>query len=145
MGGGQSGDGVTAASTAAGGGSFDTAYSLFANAKGNAFNDGNVIPFARGGVVNQPTLFNMGLMGEAGPEAVMPLARGADGKLGVKASGSSGGDTYSITIQVNADTGASKATGDMGNNGAALAGQLESAVMDVLLKQKRPGGMLAAA
>lgn len=57
------------------------------NARGNAFHGGNVIPFARGGVVDRPTLFPMangaGLMGEAGPEAVMPLRRAADGKLGV--------------------------------------------------------------
>jgi lambda family phage tail tape measure protein len=52
----------------------------------------NVIPFARGGVVGSPTLFPMtgnrtGLMGEAGPEAIMPLKRGRDGKLGVQAEG----------------------------------------------------------
>jgi lambda family phage tail tape measure protein len=50
-----------------------------------------VMPFAKGGVVSQPTPFAMrggsGLMGEAGPEAIMPLARGADGRLGVQASG----------------------------------------------------------
>lgn len=45
--------------------------------------------FAKGGVftnsvVNGPTPFNMGLMGEAGPEAIMPLSRGADGSLGVQ-------------------------------------------------------------
>jgi hypothetical protein len=70
-------------------------------AKGGVFDRGNVIPFARGGIVDRPTLFpmakGMGLMGEAGPEAVMPLTRGADGKLGVK-----GGQTInfnpSITI-----------------------------------------------
>ena len=47
-------------------------------------------PFARGGIVSQPTLFpfakGTGLMGEAGPEAIMPLKRGADGKLGVAAN-----------------------------------------------------------
>lgn len=51
----------------------------------------NILPFARGGIVNGPTVFPManglGLMGEAGPEAVMPLTRGADGKLGVKGGG----------------------------------------------------------
>jgi phage-related minor tail protein len=55
------------------------------------FYHGNVIPFARGGIFNRPTIFpmarGMGIMGEAGPEAVMPLTRGRDGKLGVKASG----------------------------------------------------------
>lgn len=55
---------------------------------------GGVMGFAAGGVVNSPTLFPMargaGLMGEAGPEAVLPLKRGADGKLGVGAGGGGG-------------------------------------------------------
>jgi lambda family phage tail tape measure protein len=64
------------------------------NANGNAFAGGSVIPFAKGGVVSSPMLFPMsggqtGLMGEAGPEAIMPLKRGKDGKLGVAAGGSS--------------------------------------------------------
>ena len=71
------------------------------NAKGNAFAGGNVIPFAKGGVVDSPTLFPMangaGLMGEAGPEAVIPLSRGAGGKLGVNASGMGGGG---VTVNV---------------------------------------------
>jgi phage-related minor tail protein len=61
-------------------------------AKGAAFSQGRVMPFAKGGVVSQATSFPMrggtGLMGEAGPEAIMPLARGADGRLGVRAAGS---------------------------------------------------------
>jgi tape measure domain-containing protein len=56
-------------------------------ANGAAFNAGGVRAFAAGGVVNEPTGFaytgGMGVMGEAGPEAIMPLQRGADGKLGV--------------------------------------------------------------
>lgn len=63
---------------------------FFKAASGAALEDGRVVPFARGGIVTRPTLFpmasGMGLMGEAGPEAVMPLRRGADGKLGVQAS-----------------------------------------------------------
>lgn len=84
---------------------------LLASANGNAFDQGNVIPFARGGIVDRPTLFPMangaGLMGEAGPEAVMPLRRGPDGRLGVQAAGGSsvtvhlGGNT--IVIKGNAD------------------------------------------
>lgn len=57
-------------------------------ADGAAFSQGRVMPFARGGVVSGPVSFPMrggvGLMGEAGPEAIMPLARGPDGKLGVR-------------------------------------------------------------
>lgn len=62
------------------------------SAKGTAFNaGGSVHPFANGGIVSSPTLFKFangtGLMGEAGPEAIMPLKRSPDGKLGVQASG----------------------------------------------------------
>lgn len=60
-------------------------------AKGGAFSGGNIMPFASGGIVKGPTLFPMakgaGLMGEAGPEAIMPLKRGPDGKLGVSGGG----------------------------------------------------------
>jgi lambda family phage tail tape measure protein len=66
--------------------------SIFGFQNGGAFSAGNVIPFSRGGVVGSPTYFGMsggrtGLMGEAGPEAIMPLKRGPDGKLGVEGSG----------------------------------------------------------
>ncbi|KRS12039.1 tail protein [Roseovarius atlanticus] len=59
--------------------------------KGGSFAQGRVQPFASGGIVSSPTAFpmrgGMGLMGEAGPEAIMPLARGPDGKLGVRGGG----------------------------------------------------------
>jgi len=59
-------------------------------ADGRVFNSAGVTAFAKGGVVGGPTIFpfanGVGLMGEAGPEAIMPLARGADGKLGVAAA-----------------------------------------------------------
>ena len=63
-------------------------------ANGASFSQGRVTAFANGGVVNGPTTFPMrdgtGLMGEAGPEAIMPLTRGADGRLGVQANGGGG-------------------------------------------------------
>jgi phage-related minor tail protein len=63
------------------------------NAKGNVYAENGIQPFAMGGIVTRPTFFKYakggemqnGLMGEAGPEAIMPLKRGADGKLGVAA------------------------------------------------------------
>lgn len=65
--------------------------SLMPFEKGAAFVQGRVTPFARGGVVTGPTRFPMrgglGLMGEAGPEAILPLRRGRDGKLGVASDG----------------------------------------------------------
>jgi lambda family phage tail tape measure protein len=75
---------------------------LFPFEKGGSFAQGRVMPFARGGVVSSPTTFPMrngrGLMGEAGPEAIMPLARGADGRLGVQTQG--GGRPVSIVMNV---------------------------------------------
>lgn len=60
---------------------------LLGFASGGVFAAGTVTPFASGGVVSSPTVFPMasgaGLMGEAGPEAIMPLKRGPDGRLGV--------------------------------------------------------------
>ncbi|MFD1795822.1 phage tail tape measure protein [Paracoccus aurantiacus] len=73
-------------------------------AKGGAFSQGRVTAFAKGGVVAQPTHFPMrggtGLMGEAGPEAIMPLTRGADGRLGVASSGGAG-RPINVSITVN--------------------------------------------
>ena len=73
-------------------------------ADGAAFSQGRVMPFAKGGIVSSPTAFAMrggqGLMGEAGPEAIMPLARGADGRLGVQA----GGGGRSVTVVMNITT-----------------------------------------
>ena len=73
-------------------------------AAGASFSQGRVMPFAKGGVVSQATPFAMrggsGLMGEAGPEAIMPLARGADGRLGVQAAGGA----RSVNIVMNIQT-----------------------------------------
>jgi phage-related minor tail protein len=68
----------------------------------NLFPAQSATPFAQGGVVNSPVLFPMrggaGLAGESGPEAILPLQRGADGKLGIRtASGSSTNVTINIS------------------------------------------------
>lgn len=72
-------------------------------ANGAPFSQGRVMPFADGGVVSQATHFGMrggmGVMGEAGPEAIMPLARGPDGKLGVR-SGGGGGGTPTVVMNI---------------------------------------------
>jgi hypothetical protein len=83
----------------------DAAQGVFgasAFADGAGFAQGRVMPFASGGVVREATRFPMrggtGLMGEAGPEAILPLARGADGKLGVQAAGAA--RPAAVTINV---------------------------------------------
>ena len=78
---------------------------FFPSANGNAFGPSGVIPFARGGVVDSPTFFKFasggsfsnGVMGEAGPEAILPLKRGAGGKLGVVAEGAGAG---AVVVQI---------------------------------------------
>lgn len=86
---------LTSALTSALGGAF---------AKGGAFQQGATVPFAQGGVIAQPTYFPMaggrtGLMGERGAEAIMPLARGPDGRLGVRAA-NGGGGAAQVTVNV---------------------------------------------
>ena len=113
-----------------------------------ALSTGKLFPggvFANGGIVNSPTMFafanggagRLGLMGEAGPEAIMPLRRGRDGKLGV--AGSGGG----TNITVNVDAKGTSVQGD-GSRGDQLARVVAQAVQAELIKQKRPGGLMAA-
>lgn len=88
-----------------GGGFFSSLLSLFGFAKGGAFSGGQVVPFASGGVVSSPTMFPMrggamGLMGEAGPEAIMPLKRGSDGRLGVEGGGGTVVNNYNVQAGV---------------------------------------------
>jgi hypothetical protein len=78
-----------------GGGGGGILGSLFGFARGGVFAGGRELTaFAQGGVVNRPTVFpfakGMGLMGEAGPEAILPLRRGRGGRLGVEMTGDGG-------------------------------------------------------
>ena len=114
------------------------------NANGNAFMNGGITAFADGGVVSSPTYFNMGLMGEAGPEAIMPLSRDSQGRLGVNMNGggtsSSGGAVHihgpSITINSNQDPH------EIGKQVRKQLKIHEQMTKSVIAKQQRPGGML---
>ena len=119
---------------------YGSTFNPFKNAKGNVFAGNKIVPYAMGGIVNKPTLFpmanGMGLMGEAGPESVMPLKRGRDGKLGVIANGGGVGN-----IVVNVDASGSSVEGDSAQSeqfGRALA----AAIQSELIEQQRPGGLL---
>jgi lambda family phage tail tape measure protein len=75
-------------------------------AKGGVFGPQGMERFARGGVVDRPWVFpfagGIGLMGEAGPEAIVPLRRMSSGNLGVETSGDSGAG---VNVTINNFTG----------------------------------------
>lgn len=83
------------------------------SANGNAFGSAGMLAFADGGVVDRATPFTfgggrLGVMGEDGPEAILPLKRGSDGKLGVSMAGR-GGVVVNVHNTVNASAGVSRA------------------------------------
>lgn len=88
-------------------------------AKGDAFFGGAVTAFANGGVVSSPTFFPMangaGLMGEAGPEAVMPLTRDSQGRLGVRSG--AGGSAVQVNIVNNAGSDGYQASATQSTDG----------------------------
>ena len=117
-------------------------------AKGAAFQAGGVTAFASGGVVNSPTMFpmrgGMGLMGEAGAEAVMPLTRTSNGDLGVKAVGA--GTVVNTSININVSGGTKEQNEDAGKRvSAAVRQAIDDTVVSVIMREKRPGGVLNAA
>jgi phage-related minor tail protein len=100
------------------------------SAHGNVFAGGRIIPFARGGVVDSPSIAPMALFGEAGPEAIVPLKRGADGNLGIASS--RGGRGVNVIVNVhNAPAGVQSQTSRMDSNG--------NVAVDVILKKAIDG------
>jgi lambda family phage tail tape measure protein len=110
------------------------------SANGNVFGANGIVPFAKGGIVTRPTIFpfakGIGLMGEAGPEAILPLQRGANGKLGVAGGGGS------TTINVSVDAKGTNVQGDASQS-KQLAVVISAAVQAEMVKQQRPGGILS--
>lgn len=119
------------------------------NAKGGAYNSSDLSRFS-GSIVSSPTLFafakGAGLMGEAGPEAVMPLTRAADGSLGVRATGignvsGSGSAAPQVYINIdsngNTDTQSTQGYEQFGREMGAFADQ---SYKRNLARDLRPGG-----
>ena len=112
-------------------------------ANGGAFSNGSqVTAYANGGVVGSPTMFKhsggLGLMGEAGPEAIMPLKRGSNGKLGVQVDGKSGGN---ITVVQNNNFGAGVSRAEIQAMMPKIVETTKAAVLDA----KKRGGSYGSA
>ncbi|KKN90084.1 hypothetical protein LCGC14_0231970 [marine sediment metagenome] len=110
------------------------------SALGNVFNRGRVAAFAAGGVINTPTVFPMakgaGLMGEAGPEAVMPLRRTSSGRLGVEMAGGGGSQVVTVNIIDNAGNDINAESSPDGRGGVRLDVVIDKAVANKI----RSGG-----
>jgi lambda family phage tail tape measure protein len=114
------------------------------NATGGVFSNGTKLTrYAKGGVVDRPTMFamggqgNFGLMSESGPEAIMPLKRGKGGRLGVE-----GGGGTSVVVNVDA-SGGTEVSGS--EEQARMLGQaVAAAVRTQIANERRPGGLLYA-
>tara|TARA_R100001463_G_scaffold110199_2_gene164879 strand:+ start:67 stop:2286 length:2220 start_codon:yes stop_codon:yes gene_type:complete len=123
------------------GSALNTTGALPKGAKGLVVGQNGIVPFAKGGIVDRPTIFpfskGIGLMGEAGEEAIMPLRRGRDGRLGVESSGAGVGN-----IVVNVDASGSSVEGDAGQS-EELGLILGAAIQAEIVNQQRPGGLLA--
>ncbi|EEB2035492.1 phage tail tape measure protein [Salmonella enterica] len=139
------GAGASAGGSTPSGAYSSAALSVIPNADGGVYRSAGLSQYS-GSIVNRPTFFafarGAAVMGEAGPEAILPLRRGANGKLGVVAAGSDGmtmfAPQYHIAItNTGPDLGAQamKAVYDMGKKAAS----------DYLQQQGRDGGRLSGA
>ena len=143
--------GGSASTPAAGSGAmgYGTGYtSWVANAKGGVYDSPSLSAYSNS-IVSSPTMFafakGAGLMGEAGPEAIMPLTRAADGSLGVRAvggvnaaGGSSAPNVY-ITIDGNGNT-STKSDSGMEQFGAEIGRFVDQRYQELKRRDIRPGG-----
>lgn len=120
---------------------------------GAAFLNGNYTAFAKGGIVDRPSYFGMssgrtGLMGEAGPEGILPLTRTSGGDLGVKMVGGNnkGGISVVNEIKIEVNSGAGGTDAEKEKFGKIIAkqvdAQVKAAVTQQLQEQGRIGNML---
>ncbi|HBO2367903.1 TPA: phage tail tape measure protein [Pseudomonas aeruginosa] len=124
-----------------------------ANAKGGVYSSPSLSAFSNG-VYNSPQFFafakGAGVFGEAGPEAIMPLTRAADGSLGVRAIGSggaksAGGNTFQINTNVTVTSGTTSqsVTSDTNDNYAMqLSKMIADVARGVIAQESQPGGII---
>ena len=128
-----SGSGVTASGSAKG--------NVFGSMTNQVYTKTTPFKFAKGGAFGR-----MGVLGEGSkPEAVVPLARTSSGELGIQAAGATGSGSNNVSVVVNVtDSGSSSSTKGATNQGASKLGDMIGAeVMGILVREKRPGGILA--
>lgn len=135
------------------GGSYaNAAAGLTFNAKGGVYDSPGLSKYVNG-VYDSPQYFTFqgaskfakgGVFGEAGPEAIMPLAKDSAGRLGVRAQGG-GGMAPVINTTVNVDAGGSATVQSSSSGdamGRALADEMQNAALQVIQKHLKPGGMI---
>lgn len=116
------------------------------NAKGGVYSSPSLSAYS-GQVVNRPTPFlfasGAGIMGEAGPEAIMPLKRGSDGKLGVVAQGG-GGVQLSQTFVIDSNGQSSDNTSGAANDDAMrqFSQRMKDVAKQTIMEEQRQGGSL---
>ncbi|MEF4303656.1 phage tail tape measure protein [Escherichia coli] len=120
-----------------------------ANAKGGVYTSANLSAYSNT-IVDTPTYFafakGAGLMGEAGPEAIMPLTRAADGSLGVRAIGNvngGGGFVYSPVYHINIQNQGSNGEIDT-RSARGLVDLIDSRVVSIMQSSRRDGGLYSA-
>lgn len=120
------------------------------NAKGDVYNSPSLSSYSNA-VYDSPQTFafakGAGVFAEAGPEAIMPLKRGADGSLGVRAvgGGSGGNIVINSVVNVSGDSSQSQASGSNDAVGRAYQQIVDSSIQDGIRKALRPGGMIWSA
>lgn len=117
------------------------------SANGNAFDNVPGLSRYSGSVVSSPTPFlfasGAGIMGEAGPEAILPLRRGPDGKLGVASGGGGASPTVNISIAVdNSGNATQQSSGDTNALAAQFAERMKTMSRQTIAEEQRPGGLL---
>lgn len=123
------------------------AYNVSPYAKGGIFASSPSLSAYSGNVIDRPTMFafarGAGIMGEAGPEAIMPLRRGPDGRLGVAASGGQGDTNISVSVQIQSD-GSSSVSSDRDNQafGRQIGNAMVATARQEIARATQPGGLL---